>query len=579
MESVTARAVAARPPGPLGSPGEKGGAKDDGNAVSGVRGGRGFDGRGLRAAPDAAPRGVSALERLRFDNSFTRELPADPVDRNATRQVRGACYSRVRPAPAPAPKLLAHSREVLALLELDEDAWQSPEFVAVLSGNRVLDGMDPFAMCYGGHQFGSWAGQLGDGRAINLGEVLTSAGERWMLQLKGPGPTPYSRHADGWAVLRSSVREFLCSEAMHHLGVPTTRALSLVTTGRTVFRDMFYDGNPGPESGAVVCRVAPSFTRFGNFEILASRNEHPVLRRLVDYTIRTSFPALGTGDEADVRWFETVCTSTARLMVEWMRVGFVHGVMNTDNMSILGQTIDYGPYGWLEDYDPHWTPNTTDASGRRYRFGQQAQIALWNLARLAAAISPVIKDQDGLEAALHGYARTFDDGFRAMMARKLGFKAFQPEDQALIEELQIILQNVETDMTLFYRGLMEVAPDGTSLAAPLEAAYYVPEQRTPEYGARLDAWLRAWLARGAGDGPLEERRARMRLANPLYVMRNYLAQLAIDDAETGDPARIMTQLEVLRRPYDVQPGREEFAARRPDWARNRAGCSMLSCSS
>jgi len=306
----------------------------------------------------------------------------------------------------------------------------------------------------GGHQFGNWAGQLGDGRAINLGEVLNQKGEHWTLQLKGAGPTPYSRTADGLAVLRSSVREFLCSEAMYHLGVPTTRALSLVLTGEQVLRDMFYDGNPQREPGAVVCRVAPSFLRFGNYQIFASRGEIEPLQKLVDYTIRTDFPELGEPSrEVYLRWFEEVCRRTADMIIHWMRVGFVHGVMNTDNMSILGLTIDYGPYGWLEDYDPNWTPNTTDAAGR--------QIALWNLVQLANAIFPLIEDAEPLQQSLDEYADGFEQGFQQMMADKLGFSTLQREtDLPLIEELQQVLQLVETDMTIFFRQLAFLKAEG-----------------------------------------------------------------------------------------------------------------------
>ena len=242
---------------------------------------------------------------------------------------------------------------------------------------------------------------LVNGRAINLGEVVNVNGQRWGLQLKGAGPTPYSRGADGFAVLRSSIREFLCSEAMHHLGIPTTRALSLVTTGEQIGRDMFYDGNPKQEAGAVVCRVAPSFTRFGSFQLFSARGDTAILKQLIDYTVRTDFPHLAEpSTDVYLTWFQEVCHKTAMLMVDWMGVGFVHGMMNTDNMSILVLTIDYGPYGWLEDYDPKWTPNTTDAQGRRYSFGNQPYIAHWNLAQLAQSIYPLIGQQDPLLNAL-----------------------------------------------------------------------------------------------------------------------------------------------------------------------------------
>ncbi|MGE3163231.1 MAG: protein adenylyltransferase SelO family protein, partial [Burkholderiales bacterium] len=293
------------------------------------------------------------LAEARFGDSFARELPADAQETNARRLVLNATHTHVAPTPVRAPRLLAWSDALAAQLGL---ARPSPEAVEALAGNRVFPGMRPYSARYGGHQFGVWAGQLGDGRAITLGELAAADGTRQELQLKGAGLTPYSRTADGRAVLRSSLREFLCSEAMHCLGVPTTRALSLVGTGEAVVRDMFYDGNPEAEPGAVVCRVAPSFLRFGNFQIHAAHGEEALLKRLLDYTIRHFYPGLSYAE-----WYREVCRRTARLISDWMRLGFVHGVMNTDNMSILGLTIDYGPYGWLEGYDPSWTPNTTDA--------------------------------------------------------------------------------------------------------------------------------------------------------------------------------------------------------------------------
>ncbi len=530
------------------------------------------------------------LESLHFDNRFLRELPADPDCSNRVRQVPKACYSRVKPTPMAKPRLVAFSEEVADLLGLSEQACETELFAEVFAGNRLLPGMDPYAMCYGGHQFGHWAGQLGDGRAINLGEVLNARGEHWMLQLKGCGLTPYSRQGDGLAVLRSSVREFLCSEAMHHLGIPTTRALSLVLTGEEVTRDMFYDGHPKQEPGAIVCRVSPSFTRFGSFQIFTYRDELEQLRKLVDFTIRHDFPQLpAPGVATYLQWFEEICRRTADLMVHWMRVGFVHGVMNTDNMSISGLTIDYGPYGWLEDYDLTWTPNTTDAQGRRYCFGQQPQVALWNLAQLANAIYPLIGQAEPLEEALKLYGASYQRGWQEMMAQKLGLRQFEAaSDEALCKELDALLQSAETDMTIFYRNLTEVGAgqpepqqlDDEALLAPLQEAYYQPEQLTEEHRRRTADWLRSYLQRVAGDGREEEdRRSQMQAVNPKYVLRNYLAQLAIDKAESGDYSLVTELLEVLRQPYAEQPEQQEFAAKRPEWARHRAGCSMLSCSS
>ena len=536
------------------------------------------------------------LASLHFDNRFVAQLPADPITDNYRRAVEGACYSLVRPTPVTRPTLVAYAHEVATQLDLSPAECESPWFAEVFAGNHLLPGMQPYASCYGGHQFGNWAGQLGDGRAINLGEVINRAGQRLALQLKGAGPTPYSRGADGLAVLRSSLREFLCSEAMFHLGVPTTRALSLILSGEQVMRDMFYDGHPRHEAGAVVCRVAPSFTRFGHFQIHAARQDHATLERLLVYTLSTDFPALKFDAKAPLAarkkfygaWFAEVCTRTALLAAHWMRVGFVHGVMNTDNMSILGLTIDYGPYGWLENYDPDWTPNTTDAQHRRYRYGQQPQIALWNLLQLANAIYPLIEDAAPLEAALEAYGDTYQNAYHAAMAAKLGLHHLPgAEDQTLLDELLALLAAVETDMTVFFRALsgFVVPTDGTAppLVAFLELvgeAYYLPAQLDEDYRTRLATWLAHYAARlAAEDRTPAARRQTMDAANPRYVLRNYLAQLAIDAADGGDFSKVHELLETLRHPYTEQPGRGHLAAKRPEWARQRAGCSMLSCSS
>lgn len=535
------------------------------------------------------PKKNKTLQTLDFDNRFTKELPADPENDNHRREVMGACYSRVHPKKMAEPTLVAYAPEMADALDLTREDCESEAFIETFSGNRLLPDMDPYAMCYGGHQFGHWAGQLGDGRAINLGEIVNQKKERWALQLKGAGPTPYSRTADGLAVLRSSVREFLCSEAMFHLGVPTTRALSLITTGESVVRDMFYDGHPKREPGAVVCRVAPSFTRFGNFQIFSARREIDILRKLAEYTLRTDFPHLGAPSKKTyIAWFEEVCTRTADMIVHWMRVGFVHGVMNTDNMSILGLTIDYGPYGWLENYDPNWTPNTTDAQGRRYRFGHQPQIAQWNLLQLAYAIYPLIEEKEIMEKTLDDFAKNYESKWQTMMAQKLGLKQFRPEDEDLIAGLLSVLQLTETDMTLFYRNLahldvnlesLNTLPDEV-LMAPLSEAYYTPERLTDGHKAQIGNWIRQYLFRLKTDGlDNETRRKQMNTVNPHYVLRNYLAQLAIDKAEQGDHSIVKELLELLRRPYEFQAGKEAYAQKRPDWARTKAGCSMLSCSS
>jgi uncharacterized protein YdiU (UPF0061 family) len=324
---------------------------------------------------------------------------------------------------------------------------------------------------------------------------------------------------------------------------------------------MFYDGNPEPEPGAVVCRVAPSFLRFGNFEIHAALGEEALLKALLDYTIRHYYPGLSYRD-----FYHEVCRRTARLMSDWMRLGFVHGVMNTDNMSVLGLTIDYGPYGWLEGYDPMWTPNTTDNETRRYCYGNQPQIGLWNLARFAEALLPLVPKEE-LEDGLRAYGETYQEAFGRALAAKLGLPSIEGEDE-LIQEMFGILNAVETDFTLFFRGLSAVRED--ALAAPLRRAFYA--EPPAEHLARLEAWLRRWLALAPG-------RSGMNTVNPKYVPRNYLAQQAIDAMARGDPAPLERLMRVLSLPYDEQPAHDALAEKRPEWARTKPGCSALSCSS
>ncbi len=527
---------------------------------------------------------------IKVDDHFTRHLPADPESKNIVRQVEGACYSWVTPARVSQPRLLACSKHLAARFGFPENFYRSDVFLNTFSGNHLMPGMKPYAMCYGGHQFGSWAGQLGDGRAINLGEVTDTKDSTWTLQLKGAGLTPYSRNADGFAVLRSSIREFLCSEAMYHLNVPTTRALSLVTTGEKVMRDMFYDGHPKMEPGAIVCRAAPSFVRFGNFEILAARNEHALLRQLADYVIASDFSDIDPKSSYRYEvWFKKVCELTADMIVDWMRVGFVHGVMNTDNMSILGLTIDYGPYGWLEDYDPSWTPNTTDAGTRRYCFGNQPGIAQWNLTRFANAILSLVQKPDGLQQSIEQFGDSYQERQQAMMFGKLGLDpAPSYEKEMLVKKLPTLLSVVETDMTIFFRQLSELNtgvsltdPDAIrQLKAPIQDAYYRPEQQTPAFEKEMDDWLKeyVYLLKKENMDP-KKRCQSMNRVNPRYVLRNYMAQMAIEQTQKGDLSILHELMKLLEHPYDEQPGMEKWGLKRPDWARNKPGCSMLSCSS
>jgi uncharacterized protein YdiU (UPF0061 family) len=523
--------------------------------------------------------------KLNINNTFSKELPADSNRTNSRRQVMEAAFSYATPRVPSAPVLVHVSDEMLQAIGLSEEDKKSEAFLQVFSGGEVLEGTEPYAMCYGGHQFGSWAGQLGDGRAINLAEVVHD-NKRWALQLKGAGETPYSRTADGLAVLRSSIREHLCSEAMYHLGVPTTRSLSLMLTGDEVMRDVLYDGNPAYEKGAVVCRVAPSFIRFGSFQIFAARRDTENLQKLTDYTIRHFYPDIEEGTkEGYLQFFEEVAERTMDMVIHWQRVGFVHGVMNTDNMSILGLTIDYGPYGWLEDYDPDWTPNTTDAQGRRYRFGHQANVALWNLVQLANALVLLVKETKPLEEVLEKISAGYHKKYMAMMRQKLGFQLEKSEDAAIIDTLEEILKATETDMTIFFRNLAQMTSASEANAkseflAPLMDAFYQPEDLKGELLENWRAWFDNYLKRLKEEGISDEaRRTMMNKVNPKYVLRNYMAQMAIDQADKGDFSLIDELHQMLKKPYEEQPEYEQWFAKRPDWARHKVGCSMLSCSS
>jgi len=520
--------------------------------------------------------------KLNIDDSFVRSLPADPELTNASRQVMGAGYSFVRPLIPSHPQLIHFSKDLAVECGLNPEDIASLHGIELLSGKIIYPGTQPYAMCYGGHQFGHWAGQLGDGRAINLFEHIHQQ-QRFTFQLKGAGPTPYSRKADGLAVLRSSIREYLCSEAMHYLGIPTTRALSLISTGDTVWRDMLYDGNPKQEKGAIVCRIAPSFIRFGNFEIFASRKDYQNLQRITDYTIQHFYPLIEAKEsQRYLDFFREVCDQTLQLILQWQRVGFVHGVMNTDNMSILGLTIDYGPYGWLEDYNPDWTPNTTDAQGRRYRFGNQPNIALWNLVQLANALYPLIEDIPALEALLDDYTKKWDTAFIHMSANKLGFLDATPVVNELYTDLTSLMLDVETDYTIFFRQLshVEKSMDEKEILQLLLPAFYTPEIFPEDIHIRWKKWIRQYqylIQQDIRDD--EERKEYMHLINPKYVLRNYMAQLAIDAAEKGDYSIIDELHILLQNPYKESPQYQKWYAKRPDWAKNKVGCSMLSCSS
>lgn len=527
--------------------------------------------------------------QLKTANTFTSDLPADADTANKPRQVVHAAFSHVKPQEFKSPTLL-HVSALAQELGIPTDYLETDGFLNLVTGQELPTNATPYAMAYAGHQFGNWAGQLGDGRAINLFETQHNHNS-WAWQLKGAGPTPYSRQGDGYAVLRSSIREHLCSEAMHYLGVPTTRSLALSLSGEQVMRDMLYDGNPALEKGAVVCRVAPSFVRFGNFELFAAQGENELLKNLADYTISTFYNHITeTGKAAYLQFFKEVADRTLDMIIHWQRVGFVHGVMNTDNMSILGLTIDYGPYGWLEPYDHHWTPNTTDRHHNRYRYGAQAEIGLWNLLQLANALFPLIEDAPALEEILNTYKTNHQQRYRSMMLLKLGLTTQQPGDDDLIASLEHHLQLHETDMTLFFRELSEIhtTTDAAEAFGTIAVAMYDLDHLSEPHLWSWQDWLDRYLERilvdqlqtGLDESAFAKARSKqMNATNPKYVLRNYMAQLAIDAANDGDYSLITELHELLKKPYDEQPEHEKWYDLRPDWARIKIGCSMLSCSS
>lgn len=521
--------------------------------------------------------------KLNLHNSFTKELPADSNLNNTRRQVYKACFSYVTPKKTTKPVLLHVSEEMLETIGVTKEESKSTTFLHVFTGNDVLEASQPYAMCYGGHQFGNWAGQLGDGRAINLFQV-EKGNKSWTLQLKGAGETPFSRTADGLAVLRSSIREYLCSEAMFHLGVPTTRALSLSLSGDQVMRDMLYDGNAAYEKGAIICRASESFIRFGSFEIHAVRQDFNTLKALADYTIKYHYPEINkSGKEKYIQFFKTVSERTLDLIIHWQRVGFVHGVMNTDNMSILGQTIDYGPYGWLEGFDFDWTPNTTDGQHKRYRFGNQPNIGLWNLLQLANALYPLVNDAICFENILNQYKIDFDQKHLEMMKSKIGLYAQNADDVQLIKQLEENLHFAETDMTIFFRKLSDFKSSEIALEVLPECliqALYKPNEVSDHIQSFWLDWFNLYNQRLQVEKTNQkQRKLKMNLVNPKYVLRNYMAQLAIENANKNNYDLIHEFYELLKRPYDEQPKYEKWFAKRPEWARDKVGCSMLSCSS
>ncbi|WP_066759750.1 protein adenylyltransferase SelO [Crocinitomix algicola] len=514
-----------------------------------------------------------------FYQKFTEALPADKNEKNTPRQVTDAAYSYVSPQKFENASLIHVNHTLLNELKLND--IEKDELALIFTGQKTLNNQKPYAMCYAGHQFGNWAGQLGDGRAINIAELDMNK-HPIVLQLKGAGKTPYSRSADGLAVLRSSIREFLMSEAMFSLGIPTTRALSIALSGDQVLRDILYNGNPAHEKGAIVCRTAPSFIRFGNFENFAARGNKVLLKKLTDYTIQTFYSHLGAPSKSTyLVFFKEVAMKSLEMVMDWQRVGFVHGVMNTDNMSILGLTIDYGPFGWLENYDPAWTPNTTDAQFKRYRYGNQPHIVLWNLTQLANALYPLIEEAAPLEHILEEYQETFQKRYLQMMLQKLGIDNQQPDDDNFINLLTDLLRISQMDMTLFFRKLSKFDPITLKEHLPIiEEDSYLNQSQFNPHIYKWENWLQQYAARLLScKESKSNRQIRMNRVNPKYVLRNYMAHLAIQDAEKGDYKLFLELYNLLKKPYDEQPENEKWFRKRPDWAINKVGSSMLSCSS
>jgi uncharacterized protein YdiU (UPF0061 family) len=473
--------------------------------------------------------------------------------------------SRVQPTPLKNPRLLHANPDVAALLELDPAAFDDPAFTAVFAGNTPLPGGEPVAMLYAGHQFGVFVPQLGDGRALLLGQVRNARGQSWDLQLKGAGPTPYSRFADGRAVIRSSVREYLAGEALHHLGIPTTRALSLVIAEDPVVRETV-------ERAAVVCRVAPSHVRFGNFEVFYYRDQHERLAPLADHVIAEHFPQLAERSDRYAAWLQEIVARTARLIAQWQSVGFCHGVMNTDNMSILGLTLDYGPYGFIDGFDAHHICNHSDEGGR-YAYDRQPGIGHWNCSRLIQACLPLLHEipERSVEigqAILDAYAPAYAEAMTALWRAKLGLRDPREEDVELINRFLNVLHRGHSDFTRCFRALSTIGADDAAPADALRDQVHALDL--------LDAWLPDYRARLRAETSEDaERAARMNAVNPKYVLRNHLAQRAIEDAERGGGAEIERLLTVLRKPHDEHPGFEAYAAEPPPEARHIS----VSCSS
>ncbi len=465
-------------------------------------------------------------------------------------------YSHVRILPLRSARWAAFSSATAASLGLDIRQLESGQALHVCNGVLPIP-FPALAMVYSGHQFGSYNPRLGDGRALLLGDIEQD-GQYFEIQLKGAGPTPYSRQGDGRAVLRSSIREFLCSEAMHGLGIPTTRALALITSDEPVYREQ-------SETGAMVLRVSPSHIRFGSFEYFFYTQQHDALQQLADFVIDHHYPESRAAQNPYADFLQQVATRTAKLIAHWQAAGFAHGVMNTDNMSILGETFDYGPFGFLDDYNPHFICNHSDHSGR-YAFDQQPSIGLWNCNALAHALSPFIP-VEMLRDILNSYQPAIEQHYMQLMRAKLGFQHPQEVDTMLLGNLLVLMQQDHVDYTIFFRKLCNFSTTSANTAV---RDLFIDREA-------FDRWANQYIARLAVENSIDAQRCiRMKTANPKFILRNYLAQQAIEIAQKNqDFSEVKNLLHVLQNPFDEHPEFERYAAFPPDWGKHLE----ISCSS
>lgn len=508
----------------------------------------------------------------KITSPFISKFPGDLSGNPQQRQTPEILFCTVKPVEFKNPELICFNETLSDEIGLGQFEANNLDFLAA---KNLPENIQTYATAYAGHQFGNWAGQLGDGRAIYIGEILNQLNQKTELQYKGAGATPYSRTADGRAVLRSSVREYLMSEAMHFLGIKTTRALSLAKTGEKVLRDEQYNGNARYEEGAVIVRTAESFLRFGHFELLSARKELDTLKNLADFTIENYYQEIDKNDiEKYSKWFQKISEKTADLMVDWFRVGFVHGVMNTDNMSILALTIDYGPFSFLDEYDLNFTPNTTDLPGRRYAFGNQGKIAQWNLWQLANALFPLINDQKVVEDILNNFGVYFWKRHDEMLARKFGFEKVLEQDLEFFSQWQSMMQDLKIDYTLFFNKL-EVVSEHADFAFFNDTFY---EDLKEESKISFDNFLKIYRERLKLNkiSPSESQNL-MAKNNPKFILRNYLLYECIAELNMGK-TELLEKLQIaLKQPYqEIYP---EFAIKRPSKYEDVVGSSCLSCSS